>query len=437
MLKTFKGGFHIRDYKSLTNQITPAGIKDCPEHIYPLQQHIGAVLTPIVKIGDRVKAGQKIAQSDAFMSVPLHSSVSGTVKAIKPWPHPSGAEIDAVIIENDGLYTPDESMKPAQGNLTKEELLEIIKEKGIVGMGGAGFPAHIKLNPKTPVDRLIINGAECEPYITSDHRRMLENADEITDGIKLCMKILGVDKAYIGIEANKPDCEKALRPHIAGTGIETVMLKTKYPQGAEKQLIYAVTKRMVPSGKLPADAGAVVVNIDTAYRISRAVRKGEPVTERIITVAGDKVVASPTNLRVRTGVPFSFVFEQAGGFTDEPKKVIMGGPMMGIAQFTLEAPVIKTTSALLAFGAPEETFNQNLTCIRCGKCVEHCPMHLMPLNLNRCSRERKWESAEKFHIMDCIECGLCSYVCPAEQNLLHHIRVGKQAVIQRRKSKNI
>lgn len=435
MLKTFKGGFHVKDYKALTNQMSPREIEDCPQHIYPLQQHIGAVLTPLVKIGDTVKVGQKLADSDAFMSVPVHSSVSGTVKGIKPWPHPSGAEIDAIIIENDGQYTPDESMKPAENpeHMTKDELLAVIREKGIVGMGGAGFPAHIKLSPKTPVDCLIINGAECEPYITSDHRRMLENPDEIADGIRLCMKILGVNRAYIGIEANKPDSASSLGQYIDGETIQTVLLKTKYPQGAEKQLIYAITKRSVPSGKLPADVGVVVVNVDTAYRISQAVRKGRPIMDRIITVAGDRVVAEPCNLLVRTGVPFSFVFEQAGGFNGEPKKVIMGGPMMGLAQFTLETPVVKTTSALLAFDAPEETFDEHLNCIRCGKCVDHCPMNLMPLNLNRYSRSRNWEQAEKFHILDCIECGLCSYICPAEQNLLHHIRVGKQAVMQRRK----
>lgn len=436
MRNTFKGGLHIEDHKALTCAIPPEPIADCPQHIFLLQQHVGAVLTPLVKPGDPVKVGQKIADSDALMSVPVHSSISGTVKAIKPWPHPSGAEVDAIVVDNDFRYTKDASIRPnpSPDKMTPKELLSIIREKGLVGMGGAGFPVHIKLNPTAPVDVLVVNAAECEPYITSDHRRMLQNAPQIIDGILLCMKILNVKKAYIGIETNKPDCAKVFAPLVKGNGITVKMLKTKYPQGAEKQLIKAVTGRTVMSGKLPADAGAVVVNVDTAFRISQAVREGMPILDRIITVAGDHVVKKPCNLLVRIGVPFSFVFEQAGGFADTPKKIIMGGPMMGLAQYSLDTPVVKTTSALLAFDHPEEVYNPALVCIRCGRCVERCPMRLMPFQLKNHTLHEDWEAAEKYHITDCIECGLCSYVCPAEQNLLQSIRVGKQAVLQKKKN---
>lgn len=436
MSYTFKGGLHINDHKELTNACAIKKLNGCDVHIFPLQQHIGAVTKPVVKPGDRVLAGQKIADSDVFMSVPVHSSVSGTVREIKSYIHPNGAKVNAVFIENDFKYESCESIKHVSDidKMSKEEMLDVIREKGIVGMGGAGFPTFIKLNPRTKVDYVIVNGAECEPYITSDHRRMLENTDEIIDGLGIAMKILGLKKGYIGIEMNKQDAAEVISKRLEGrSDIEVKMLKTKYPQGAEKQLIKAITKRSVPTGRLPADAGVVVLNIDTVYSVSRAFRLGMPPRRRVVTVTGD-CVKSPGNYEVPLGVPFSYLFDAAGGFTSEPKKIIMGGPMMGLSQYSMDAPVIKTTSALLAFSEIQEIYNETLPCIRCGKCVDYCPMHLMPLNLARFSASDNLEMAEKYHITDCMECGLCSYVCPASRNPVQFIRIGKQAVIQKKRN---
>ena len=430
MAYTFKGGFHIQDHKELTSSKSSVRLSDCQEHIYPLQQHIGAVLKPVVQVGDYVKVGQKIADSDAFLSVPVHSSVSGKVTAIKHRLHTGGDKIDAIFVENDMQYTVHESVKPVDDykSMTKDELLAVIREKGLVGMGGAGFPTFVKLSPKQKIDYLIVNGAECEPYITSDHRRMLENPEAIIEGLKIAMQVLGLDRAYIGIEENKLDCVEVLKSHISDSDqIQIKVLKTKYPQGAEKQLIKAITKRSVPSGKLPADVGAVVMNVDTTYDLYNAFVNGMPVVRRIVTVSGD-CVKNPSNFDAPTGVPIGYFFEQAGGFTAEPKKIICGGPMMGIAQYNLKAPSIKTTSSLLALENIDDIFSSETPCIRCGKCVKYCPMQLMPLNLNKFAQSKDYEMAEKNNILDCIECGLCSYICPSKRNLLHNIRVGKQAV---------
>ncbi len=429
MLYTFKGGLHIEDHKGLTNSKPTVKLPDCPEHIYPLQQHIGAMLTPLVKVGDTVEVGQKIADSDAFLSVPVHSSVSGKVTAIRHRLHPSGEKIDAIFVENDMKYTLHPDVKPVANykEFTKDEMLGVIREKGLVGMGGAGFPTFVKLNPKQKIDYLIVNGAECEPYITSDHRRMLENPKEVIQGLLIAMQVLGLDRAYIGIEQNKLDCVEVLKKHIKDQNkIQIKVLKTKYPQGAEKQLIKAITKRSVPSGKLPADVGAVVMNVDTMYDLYNAFENGMPVVRRIVTISGD-CVKNPVNFDAPTGVPISYFFEQAGGFTSEPKKIICGGPMMGLAQYNLKAPSVKTTSSILALENIDDIFSEETPCIRCSRCVTRCPMGLMPLNLNKYSQSKDYEAALDNNILDCIECGLCSYVCPSKRNLLHNIRIGKQA----------
>ncbi len=432
---TFNGGLHIHDCKELTNTKSVVKLDGCIEHMFPLKQHIGAVLEPIVNVGDHVNVGQKIADADSFMCVPVHSSVSGTVKAIKPHLHSSGIEINTIFIENDFLYTIDKSIKPVENidSLSKDEMLSIVREKGLVGMGGAGFPTFIKLNPGKKVDYVIVNGAECEPYITSDHRRMLENPETIIDGLRIAMKILSLNQGYIGIEANKQDAVKSINKAIGTSNdIKTCVLKTKYPQGAEKQLIKAVTKRSVPSGKLPADAGVVVLNVETVYNLSKAFREGMPPTKKIVTVTGDEV-KNPGNFEVYFGVPFSYLFECADGFKTTPEKIICGGPMMGVAQFNLTAPVIKTTSALIALSHAPKIFDNTSPCIRCGKCVDHCPMFLMPLNLARFSASENYTMAEKYNICDCIDCGLCSYVCPANRNPVDFIRKGKQKVIALKK----
>lgn len=438
MSSTFRGGVHMNDHKSLTNKKTIQKVlADCPIHIFPLRQHIGAPLSPIVKPGDAVKLGQKIADAEAYMAVPIHSSISGKVLSVKPWIHPSGSMVDAIFIENDGAYTPSENIKPIEDytKLTSVELLWTIREAGMVGLGGAGFPTHVKLAPPEgcKIDYLIINGAECEPYLTSDHRRMLEYPDSLIDGVKIVMHILGLKKAYIGIESNKRDVIIKLKDLLGKDSPISVMdLKPKYPQGAEKQLIKAITGRSVPPGKLPADAGAVVINADTTISISQAIREGKPVIERVVTLSGD-CMNNPGNYSVPTGVPISFLVEQTGGFRQEPQKIIMGGPMMGLAQHDMEVPITKTSSAILALSKADEIYDPKMPCIKCGKCVDHCPMHLMPLYLSKYSLAKDYDAVQKYHIMNCIECGVCSYICPAKKNMLANIRVAKQEINKRKK----
>lgn len=437
---TFRGGLHIPDHKSLTNSLPIKKAGGAPIHIFPLMQHIGAPLDLLVNPGDHVFAGQPIASSGAFVSAPLHSSVSGKVIKTEPHLHPSGAVVTSVFIENDFKYEIYPEIKPPKdvGNMSKEEMLQIIKDAGIVGMGGAGFPTHVKLSPppEKKITHVIVNGAECEPYLTSDHRRMLEAPDKILDGLEIIKKILGLDMGYIAIETNKPDAIELLTQKASERqGIQVIPLKTKYPQGAEKQLIYAVTKRKVPAGGLPADVGVIVVNADTAAAVDTAFKTGMPLTKRIVTMSGN-CYNDPCNLEVPIGVPFSHLVEAAGGFSKEPKKLIMGGPMMGIAQYSLDVPVIKTTSALLALSDEGTNYEKNTPCIRCGQCVSHCPMHLSPLYLSKYALSGDLEKCEKYHIPDCIECGICSYLCPGMQSPLQNIRTAKHQIIEnRRKNK--
>lgn len=437
MAFTFRGGLHIPDRKTATNQIPIEKAEGAPVHIYPVIQHIGAPLEPKVAVGDKVCVGDVLADSDAFVSVPVHSSVSGVVKEIKAYPHPSGNMVNSIFVENDNLYTVSSNVKPKDpDSMTKEEMLKVIHDAGIMGMGGAGFPTHVKLNPPQDkkITHVIVNGAECEPYLTSDHRRMLETPDVIIDGLKICMKLLGLDKGYIGVESNKADAVRELK-RVKDESIEVVTLITKYPQGAEKQLINAITGRQVPSGGLPADAGAIVMNIDTVTNISRAFRTGMPVITRIVTMSGD-CIKEPKNFEVRTGMPIEKLIELSGGFSKEPEKVIIGGPMMGMAQHTLDVPVIKTTSAILALSKAETIYDADTACIRCGKCVDCCPMRLMPLYINKYIKEGNLEMAEKYNVLDCIECGVCSYLCPGMQSPLNNIRVAKQQILENRRKNN-
>ena len=441
MAYSFKGGIHPDDNKTYTNNIPICVLDGVSEHVYPLIQHIGAPLEPIVEIGSHVNVGTKIADSEAFVSAPIHSSVSGTVKAIEKRLHPNGTQIMSIIVENDGEYTIDESVAP-KGNLedlTPEEIIKIIREAGIVGMGGAGFPTHVKLSvPKDKkIEYIIVNGAECEPYLTSDHRVLLETPDMVLFGLKAIMRVLGLSVGHIAIEKNKPDAILLIKDKLNSSeyeGIKLCELKTKYPQGAEKQLIWAITGREVPSGGLPADAGAVVVNVDTAVAVATAIKTGMPSIRRIVTVSGD-AVAHPSNFEVRTGVSFETLFEKAGGFVKDPEKIIMGGPMMGQAQSSLDVPVVKGTSALLAFSSDMNVYDEDETCIRCGKCVKACPIHLMPLYLNMYAQERDYEMCEKYHILDCIECGVCSYLCPGRRHPLQNIRVAKQKVLEMKRAR--
>ena len=436
MLKTFKGGLHVPDHKDETSNKPVAVCDGAPVHIFPLQQHIGAMLELKVQAGDCVKVGTVLADSDAYMSVPLHSSVSGVVTAIKPHPHTSGAEVTSVFVENDFKYELEDGICPKNvDKMSPEEIIKVIRDAGIVGMGGAGFPTHVKLSPpkEKKVTHLIMNAAECEPYLTSDHRRMIDSTAQVVLGLKICMKIFSLKEAYIGIEANKPDAVAAIR-QLNDSKIRVVELKTKYPQGSEKHLIKAITGRSVPSGGLPVDVGAIVINVDTAYEIAEAFTDGLPVHKRIVTVAGDSI-KEPGNFVVRTGTPFEFVIEKAGGFVGEPKKLINGGPMMGIAQYTTAVPTVKTTSAILALSETATVYDDYSPCIRCGQCVKKCPMHLMPLYLSKYAEAGNLEMCEKYHILDCIECGLCSFLCPGRQSPLQHIRVAKQKIIENRRKK--
>ncbi len=440
MLKTFKGGLHIHDYKEYTNKKPIKEIKGGGIHIFPLQQHIGAPLEACVSKGDYVKVGEVIADNkDAFVAVPLHSSVSGTVVAVEPRVNTQGIKAMSVVIENDGNYTVADDLSPKNpDDMTSEEIIKEIRNFGIVGMGGAGFPTHVKLSPPKDkkIDALIINGAECEPFITSDHRKMLEIPKTVIDGIKIVKKALGVSVCYVGIENNKKDAMMALSNEISSDdGIKIVPLKTKYPQGGEKQLIYAITKRKVPAGGLPADVGIVVTNIDTVSQISDAFRTGMPLVDRVVTVSGD-CIKEPENFLVRCGMQFEDVINEAGGFVKQPQKLIMGGPMMGIAQYSTEVPVVKTTSSILAISDMGEKINTNIQCIKCGRCVENCPMKLMPLYLNKFSKKSDLENAEKYHILNCIECGLCSYLCPAQESIVHNIRVAKQQIIENKRKQS-
>jgi electron transport complex protein RnfC len=373
-----------------------------------------------------VKVGQKIGDSEAFVSSPIHSSVSGKVTDVKPYLYPGGMEVMSVEIETDGLQELWEGISPPD-RLDKSAIVKAIRESGVVGLGGAGFPTHVKLSPPPgkPIDVLIINGAECEPYITSDYREMLESADDIIEGINIIKGIVGAKKAYIAIESNKPEAMKLMEKKAGLSGdFQVIGLKTRYPQGAEKQLIYAATKRKVPAGGLPSDIGVVVQNINTVSFIAKYMRTGMPMISRRLTVDGS-AVKSPANVEVLIGTQLKDVFEFCGGFTEKPAKVIMGGPMMGVAQFSLETSVLKQTNAILALNAKDAVLPEESVCIRCGRCAMTCPMNLMPLYINASVQLRDYDSAKAYGVNDCIECGCCSYVCPAKRHLVQSIRLAK------------
>jgi electron transport complex protein RnfC len=434
----FSGGVHPGDWKELTSGQPTVEMPLPPEIVVHLHQHTGAPCRPLVSKGDRVLAGQKIGDAEAFVTAPVHSPVSGVVAALEPRPHFTGVRLPAVVITPDGAQESVRLEHPASsGTPTPEEIRRLVREAGIVGLGGAAFPTHVKLSPpkEKPIDTVLINGCECEPFLTCDHRNMLEQADRLLDGVRLLLTAVGASRATIGVEENKPDAIRHLSS-LAGGGVEVRALPTVYPQGAEKQLVQALLGRVIPSGKLPMDVGALVQNVGTAIAVSEAVRDGLPLIRRTVTISGSGI-RSPRNLRVPVGTSLAFVVEQCGGLVEDVVKVIMGGPMTGFAQFNLEAPVVKGTSGILALRA-RDTFRDEILhrpCIRCGRCLEACPMILMPSALGQYARLEDWEAVERFNVMDCIECGCCGYVCPARIPLVQLFKLGKAKVIAARQAK--
>jgi electron transport complex protein RnfC len=432
---TFTGGVHPYDGKELSKDKPMKTIVPKGEMVYPLSQHIGAPATPIVQKGDRVIVGQKIAEAGGFVSAPIYATVSGTVKTIEPRRVVTGDMVNSIIIDNDGLfeeveYTPHEPEK-----LEKKEILELIKNAGIVGMGGAGFPTHVKLSPKEPekIDYVIANCAECEPYLTSDYRRIIEEPEKLVKGLKIILQLFDNAQGILAVEDNKPDCIKILNDLTKNEPKITVKaLQTKYPQGAERQLIYATTKRKINSTMLPADAGCVVDNVDTIVAVYHAVVEGKPLMNRIVTITGD-AVNDPRNFYVRIGMNYKDLIEEAGGFKTEPEKVVSGGPMMGFALFDLNVPTTKTASALLCMTHDEVSAMQPSPCINCGRCVEVCPGRVVPRKLSVMADHHDEEAFVANFGMECCECGCCSYVCPAKRQLTQSIKSMRKTVLANRK----
>jgi len=443
-MKTFvMGGVHPPENKISAS----AAIESLPlptKVFIPLGQNLGAPAKPVVDKGDMVKVGQLIAKGEAFIAANIHSSVSGKVVKIDDVTDQSGYKRKAIFIDVAGDDWEDSIDRSEtivrECNLSSEEIIQKVKAMGIVGLGGAAFPTHVKL--MVPTGRkalcLIINGVECEPYLTSDHRMMLEKTEQIMVGITILMKALKVEKAYVGIENNKPDAIAQMRRVAAGfKGIEVHALKVKYPQGAEKQLIKALTNREVPSGKLPIEVGCVVQNVGTAFAVYEAVQKNKPLIERVVTLTG-KSVQKPANYMVRIGTPVSNLVEASGGLPEDTGKAISGGPMMGKALTSLEVPVVKGTSGILIISKKETHRPKMLNCIRCARCISACPMGLEPVLLAQLSAAERWEDAEAERVMDCIECGSCHYTCPAGRPLLDYLRLGKNKIGQiiRTRAKN-
>ncbi|MGN0437899.1 MAG: electron transport complex subunit RsxC [Lachnospiraceae bacterium] len=437
-LLSFSGGIHPFDGKSLSKNKAICDYLPKGDGVYPLSQHIGAPAKPLVKKGDRVLVGQKIAEAAGFVSANIHSGISGTVKTIEPRMTVGGTKVESIIIENDGLFEEvdfSKNVKPLD-QMYREDVKEAIKEAGIVGMGGAGFPTHVKLSPKNEdaIDTIIVNGAECEPYLTSDYRRMIEEPEKIVAGLQIVINLFDHATGIIAVEDNKPDAIKILKELTKDIdNIKVNAVKTKYPQGAERQLIYANTKREINSSMLPADAGCIVHNIDTIYAIYSAVVEGKPLYERIVTVTGD-AVKDTANFRVRIGTNARELIDAVGGFNiEDPGKIISGGPMMGKAIFSLDVPIVKGSSALLCFREDEVSNVEPSNCIRCGRCAEVCPGRVLPSKLATLAMHGNVDEFVKCGGMECCECGCCSFICPAKRHLTQTIAGTRKQVLANRK----
>ena len=436
---TFRGGIHPYEGKELSKDHPIEKYLPKGDLVYPLSQHIGAPSVPCVKKGDTVLAGQKIADAGGFVSVPLHASVSGTVKGIEKHLNATGSMVDCIVIENDQQYQEVEYQEARLEDLTKEEILNRIKEGGVVGMGGAGFPTHVKLAPKDPskIEYILVNGAECEPYITSDYRRMIEEPEKVVKGLQVILTLFDSAKGYICIEDNKPDCIAKMKELVKDIDrIEVKEVMTKYPQGGERTLIYAATGREINSSMLPADVGCVVDNVETVISVYKAVILGRPVNSRVVTMSGDGI-KEPKNLLVLSGTDMSELVDAAGGLKVKIAKAISGGPMMGFALYDLHVPCTKTTSAFLFLehDAVSEAQEIQTACINCGRCVSVCPGHVLPARLAKLAERGDMAGFEAMDGMECCECGCCSYICPAKRPLTQSIKSMRKMVLASRRKK--
>lgn len=437
-LLTFKGGIHPDDGKRFSKDQPIKALLPTGDLIYPLSQHIGAPAVPVVKKGDQVLKGQMIAEAGGFVSAPVYSSVSGKVKALEKHFNPTGTKVDCIVIQNDGEYQEAEyaPVKPLN-EMTREEIISKIGDAGIVGMGDAGFPTRVKLSPKDAdkIEYIIANCAECEPYITADYRRMLEYTEDLVSGMRVILSLFPNARGIFAVEDNKKDCIQKLQDAVSEEPkMDVKALMTKYPQGAERQLIYAVTGRAINASMLPADAGCIVDNVETLIGIHNAVINGKPLMERVVTVSGD-AVAEPGNFLVPLGISHKELIEAAGGFTEEPEKLISGGPMMGFAMVTLDAPVTKTSSSLLAFKEDIVKKSPETACINCARCVDVCPSRIIPSRLADFAKRQDEASFVAWNGLECVECGSCSYVCPAKRQLKQSIGSMRKITLANRKKK--
>ena len=437
-LLTFKGGVHPFEGKELSMDKPVEELKPGKELVYLLSQHIGAPAKAIVNKGDHVVVGQKIAEAGGFVSAPIYATVSGTVKSLEKRKNATGGYVDAIVVENDEQYESTTFVEADPESLSREEILDRIREAVVVGMGGAGFPTAVKLAPKDPstVDHILVNGSECEPYLTSDYRMMLEKPEMIVEGLKIMLKLFGDNcKGLICIENNKPKAIEIMKKAVEGVDrVSVAVVKTKYPEGAERSLINAVTGRFVNSKMLPADAGCVVDNVGTVMAVYDAVKNGKPLMYRVFTVTGD-AVKDPRNFLVRIGTPYRELVEAAGGFTAEPEKIISGGPMMGFALADLDVPVTKTSGALTCFLKDEVSRVHETACISCGRCLNVCPARLMPTKLAELAEAGDEEGFESFDGLECVNCGSCSYTCPAKRPLAANINMMRQRVLANKRKK--
>lgn len=434
-MKSFARGIHIPEHKEATEKLQTTELPAPKRVVLPLQQNLGCPNAPLVKVGDQVYAGQKVGDAQKFVSAPIHAPIAGKVTQIERMYNACGFDAPSIVIEatENPIKGPGEECQRLLEDLTPEQIRKIVRETGIVGLGGAAFPTHVKLTPpkEKPIDTIIINGCECEPFITIDHRLMLEKTDDLIFGTQAVAKAVGAKNIIFGIENNKPDAIKKIQNSIRDSHMAVIPVKTKYPQGGEKMLIKAILGRAVPSKGLPMDVGVVVQNIGTAIAISQAVKFDIPLVKRGLTVTGSGI-KNPQNIIAHIGTTFQEVIDHCGGLTDDTVKVIMGGPMTGIAVSSLDTPVVKATSCILALNKKDARNYEEKNCIRCGKCIKACPVGLTPNFLGDFAKMKDWERMQEYNVADCIECGCCSYVCPSKIYLVQYFKVAKRELQTRK-----